>query len=166
MVSLQPNHQSQTNPLDLLEELVFANDWPFDRSSDFELVVEIGGHWCDYHMGFVWQEEVGAIFFSCQLEQRIPDTRRDVVHALLAAVNQTLWLGHFDLSTEEAMLLFRHTIPLRGVPRASVELLEDLVDTALQECERFYPALQLVLWGGQTPGEALTVAMMDTVGEA
>lgn len=166
MVSLQPNHQSQTNPLDLLEELVFANDWPFDRASDFELVVEIGGHWCDYHMGFVWQEEVGAIFFSCQLEQRIPDTRRDVVHGLLAAVNQTLWLGHFDLSTEDAMPLFRHTIPLRGVPRASVELLEDLVDTALQECERFYPALQLVLWGGQTPSEALTVAMMDTVGEA
>jgi hypothetical protein len=64
------------------------------------------------------------------------------------------------------MPLFRHTIPLRGVPRASVEQLEDLVDTALQECERFYPALQLVLWGGRTPSEALTVALMDTVGEA
>ena len=166
MDSLQPRSAIPTNPLDLLEELVCANDWHFDRASDFELVIEMRGRWCDYHMGFVWHDEVSAVFFSCQLEQRIPDTMRRAVHELLATVNQRLWLGHFDLSSEDAMPLFRHTIPLRGVPRASVEQLEDLVDTALEECERFYPALQMVLWGGQTPSAALGAALMDTVGEA
>ena len=45
-------------------------------------------------------------------------------------------------------------------------LLEDMVDIALAECERFYPALQFVVWAGHTPCDAIASAMMDTVGEA
>jgi hypothetical protein len=62
--------------------------------------------------------------------------------------------------------MFRHTIPLRGMPGASIEQLEDVVDTALTECERFYPALQLVVWGGRSVSEAIAAAHMDTIGEA
>ena len=38
------------NPLDILEELVAANEWPFDRSGPDEMVVEATGRWCDYRM--------------------------------------------------------------------------------------------------------------------
>ena len=38
---------TQQNPLDLLEEIVGANDWAFDRASVDELAVEISGRWCD-----------------------------------------------------------------------------------------------------------------------
>jgi hypothetical protein len=62
--------------------------------------------------------------------------------------------------------MYRHTIPLRGAPGLSAEQLEDVVDVALVECERFYPALQLIVWGGRSVADALTVARMDTVGEA
>jgi hypothetical protein len=44
--------------------------------------------------------------------------------------------------------------------------LEDLVDTAIAECERFYPAFQYVIWGGRTPEDAVSAAMVDTLGEA
>ncbi len=37
---------------------------------------------------------------------------------------------------------------------------------ALTECERFYPAFQLVIWGGKTPDEAVTAAMIEPMGEA
>ncbi len=166
MVSLQPRSESRENPLDLLEELVSANDWPFDRASDCELMVEVGGQWCPYRMFFVWQEDLSAIFFSCQLEQKVPATRRREVCELLVAVNEGLWLGHFDLAAEDSLLLFRHTMPLRGAPGASVEQLEDLVDAAVVECERFFPALLMVVWGGQPVSTAIAAAMMDTVGEA
>ena len=165
-VSLQTIDESHGNPLDLLEELVSANDWPFDRASDCELMVKVGGRWCVCHMFFVWQTDLSAIFFSCQFEQKVPQTKRREVCELLAAFNEGLWLGHFDLASEDSLLLFRHTIPLRGAPGASVEQLEDLVDTAVTECERFYPALQMVVWGGQTVGTAMAAALMDTVGEA
>ena len=62
--------------------------------------------------------------------------------------------------------MYRHTILTRGWPTLPPELLEDMVDIALTECERFYPALQFVVWAGHTPGDAIASAMMDTVGEA
>jgi len=40
------------------------------------------------------------------------------------------------------------------------------VDIAVAECERFYPAFQLLLWGGKSPDEAVAAAMLETVGEA
>ena len=48
----------------------------------------------------------------------------------------------------------------------SAEAVETLVETALDECERFYPVFQFVLWGGKTPSEAIAAALIDTQGEA
>ena len=48
----------------------------------------------------------------------------------------------------------------------SVEQLEDLVDISLNECERFYPAFQFVVWGGKKPAEAIEAAILETCGEA
>jgi hypothetical protein len=62
--------------------------------------------------------------------------------------------------------MYRHTVPLRGAAGVSVEQFEDLIDAAVVECERFYPALQLVVWGGRTIADALVMARMDTVGRA
>jgi hypothetical protein len=62
--------------------------------------------------------------------------------------------------------MYRHAIPMRGARGLSAEQLEDLMDVAIQECERFYPALQLVVWGGRSVSEAVLVARMDTKGEA
>jgi hypothetical protein len=45
MQTAQQTFVSQVNPLDLVEELVNANDWPFDRFSDSELMVTMSGHW-------------------------------------------------------------------------------------------------------------------------
>jgi hypothetical protein len=47
-----------------------------------------------------------------------------------------------------------------------VEQLEDLVDVALNECERYYPAFQFVVWSGEGAREAMEAAMFETAGEA
>ena len=41
-----------------------------------------------------------------------------------------------------------------------------LVEIAVEECDRFYPAFQFVLWGGKSPADALEAAMVDPAGEA
>ena len=166
MVWLQERQEPSGNPLDVLEELVGANDWQFERASDSELMVEIDGRWCGYHLCFVWREELGAVFFTCQFDQKVPPHRRASVYELLARVNEILWMGHFNLSSEDGLAMFRHTVPLRGLHWVSAELLEDLIDAALSECERFYPAFQMVLWGGRSVEEALHAALMETKGEA
>jgi hypothetical protein len=154
------------NPIDLVEEIVNANDWAHDRASEEELVVEISGRWCDYRLYFVWQEELCAMHFSCGFDMKVPKGRRAAVYELLALANEKLWLGHFDLASDDNSPAFRHAALLRGIGAGSAEQVEDLVDIAVSECERFYPAFQLVVWGGKRPIEALATAMIDPVGEA
>lgn len=156
----------QPNPLDLLEELVGANDWAFDRASTDELAVEITGRWCDYRLYFLWQEDLGALHFSCLLESRVPAEKRREVSLLLALLNEKMWLGHFDLSSDDGTPMFRHTLLVRGAGGVSVEQMEDLVEVALGESERFFPAFQFVIWGGKTAEEAVAASLLDVEGEA
>ena len=44
--------------------------------------------------------------------------------------------------------------------------LEDLVDIAIYECEKYYPAFQLVLFEDSSPLEALKVSAFETIGRA
>jgi hypothetical protein len=155
-----------TNPLDLVEELVLANDWPFQRSTDDEILIEIGGRWSDYRLFFVWQEEVCALQFCNRLDIKVPVKKRADVHDLLIRVNERLWVGHFDVSAEDDTIMFRHTSLMRGVGGASPEQIEDLVELGLVECERYYPAFQLVIWGGKSADEAIQAAILDPQGEA
>ena len=165
LVSIEDSHFTQ-NPLDLVEEIVAANDWSFDRSTAEEMLVDVAGRWCNYRLFFFWQEDISAMQFSCQFDMRVPPSRRSAVIELLAIINERLWLGHFDVDADENTPMFRQTTLLRGAHGASVEQLEDLMDIALTECERFYPAFQFVIWGGKSAGEAVSAAILDTVAEA
>jgi hypothetical protein len=160
------NGHGAANPIDLAEEIVLANQWAHDRASDEELLVEIGGKWCDYRILFIWQREISALHFSCSFEMKVPKARRTAILELLAAINERLWLGHFDLVSDDLSPAFRQGVLLRGAGGASVEQIEDLVDIAVTECERFFPAFQLVIWGGKPAEEAIAAAMIDPVGEA
>jgi hypothetical protein len=154
------------NPLDLIEEIIGANQWPFERAGENELVAEVSGHWCDYRLYFGWIQEIGAMQFTCSYDMKIADRKRDHVYPLLAMINERMWLGHFDLTGGEGLPAYRHGMLLRGGRGASVEQLEDMVDIALNECERFYPAFQFVLWGGKSASEAIDAAVIETAGEA
>jgi hypothetical protein len=46
------------------------------------------------------------------------------------------------------------------------EQAEAIAEAAMEECERFYPVFQFVLWGGKSPVEAISAALIDTAGEA
>ncbi len=154
------------NPLDVVEEIVGGNDWSFERYSDDELVAGCSGRWCDYSLQFSWRDDVGAMHLACALDSRIPRRRLQSIYELLALVNGKLWLGHFDLKGDGALPVFRQTVLFRGCQGASVEQLEDLVEFAIHECERFYPAFQYVAWGGKDAEEAVAASMIETVGEA
>src|SRR5258708_19832876 len=164
--ALEVTSEASPNPLDIVEEIVAANQWPSDRTSEDEMVVEITGRWCDYRLYFMWRDDVSALHFTCAFDARVPNTRRRDVNDLLAMVNEKLWLGHFDVSVEEGMPMFRHTIPLRGLRGASVEQLEDLVEAAFTECERFYPAFQFSLCGAKNPPAGIHSAPSHTLADA
>jgi hypothetical protein len=41
-----------------------------------------------------------------------------------------------------------------------------VLGTAVDTCERYFPAFQFVLWAGKSAREALDAAMFETSGEA
>jgi hypothetical protein len=165
-LSLQKIASGARNPLDVIEQIVAANEWLFDRRSDSEMAAEAPGKWCDYGLYFAWSPEIAAMHFTCAFDLKVPEARRAALYELVTRANEKLWIGHFGLDSEEGMPLFRHSVLLRGAPGASAESLEDMVDIAITECERFFPAFQFVLWGGKTPKDAMDAAMLECVGEA
>lgn len=156
----------RTHPLDVVEQSLSARQWMFDRHGDDELAAQVRGEWCDFSLYFSWNAEASALHFSCAFDMRVAPGRQRPVFELLALINERLWIGHFGLWTEEGLPMFRYSLPLRGAAGLGRDQLEDLVETAITECDRFYPAFQFVIWGGKTASEALAAAILETVGEA
>ncbi len=154
------------NPLDIVEQIVSANDWAFDRRSESEMAAEAPGKWCDYGLYFSWSTEISAMHFTCTFDLKVPEKRRPALYELLALANERLWIGHFGMDSDDGMPLFRHSVLLRGARGASAESVEDMVDIAITECERFFPAFQFVLWVGKSPTDAMQAAMLECAGEA
>jgi len=167
MTAIDTTHEALThNPLDIVERIVEYNEWLFDRRSDQEMAVQVPGSWCDYSLYFAWNDEMEAMHFTCAFDMRVSDDQRQNVYEFLTLVNERLWLGHFGVWADEGLPMYRHTLPMRGLRGPTMEQMEDLVETAIVECERFYPAFQYVIWGGKTADDAISAAMIDTVGEA
>jgi hypothetical protein len=153
-----------SNPMDMIEESIAHREWAFDRRCETELAVEAPGTWCDYGMFFAWSEELGALHYSCALDMRVQPKLLPQIYELLAKLNERLWMGHFAVWVEEGIPMFRHTVRLPN--RMESEAVEELMDLAMAECERYYPAFQFVIWGGRSAADAIASSLLDTVGEA
>ena len=64
------------------------------------------------------------------------------------------------------MLVYRHGALLADDGMLSISQAQALIENAVDECDRFYPAFQFVLWGNKSPEDALEAAMIDAAGEA
>jgi len=167
MPSLHREHKvSNHHPMDVVEQAVDLYEWQTERSCDTEIAAQVPGKWCDYSMYFTWSENAEAMQLTCAFDMRIPADKRSAMQELLMLANERLWMGHFTFWVEEGLPMFRHALPLRGAEAPTFEQVQDLMETALYECERFYPAFQYVIWGGQTAEQAMEAALLETVGEA
>jgi hypothetical protein len=166
MTSTMVKTDEAYNPLDLAEMVIMDRDWVFDRPADGELIAEVNGALCNYRVWFNWQEDSGGLTLCCSLESKFPKQILSKIHSLLALVNEKLWLGHFDICSEDGSVTFRHSLLLREGAGTTAEHLQELLDLAISESDRFYPAFQSVVWGGKTPAEAIEIALFETIAEA
>ena len=166
MTSVMLTMDEAYNPLDIAESVIMDRDWVFERPADGELIAEVSGAWCNYRVWFTWQEDCGGLTLCCALDTKLPKAMTAKVHSLLALVNEKLWLGHFDLSSEDSTIVFRHSLLLKNGVGTSAEHLHELLDIAVEECERFFPAFQSVVWGGKSAAEALEYSLFETIAEA
>ncbi|MDK2769397.1 YbjN domain-containing protein [Sphingomonas sp.] len=154
-------------PIDMLESYFAAHGWSHTREED-EVVAKVKGSWTEYELRAIWREDDGVLQFLAFPDVRIPDERRGAIYETIGLVNEQLWVGHFELWSSSGILLYRHAAMIPGDDGAAITLqhTELLVESAIDECERFYPVFQFVLWGGKTPKEAIAAALIETQGEA
>ena len=152
-------------PLDMLVALFEARGWPCEHHGD-EISGEIQGSWTTYQLRGIWRGEDQVLQVICLPDIRVASERRAAAFELLAMVNEQLWLGHFDIWSSGNVLLYRNATMLGDEGTLSLSQAQALVEIAVDECDRFYPAFQFLLWGGKSPAEALDAAMVDAAGEA
>ena len=166
MPQIALTEQSRTNPLDVVERIAAINDWSFERAGDDEITMLVGGRWSDYQVSFTWMSDIEALHLACAFELKVPERRRGEVQQLISMINEQMWVGHFDLWTQDGLVMYRHALVLTGGVEASGRQCEALLATALDACERYFPAFQFVVWAGKPARAALDAAMFDTQGQA
>ena len=157
---------SRTNPLDVVERIASINDWSFERAGDDEITILVAGRWSDYQVSFTWMNNIEALHLACAFDLKVPERRRPEVQQLIAAINEQLWVGHFDLWILDGMVMFRHAMVLSGGAEPSNLQCQALLGKALEACEGYFPAFQFVVWAGKQARPALDAAMFETSGEA
>jgi len=154
------------NPIDVVEDVIYGKKWTFSRSDDYELVAEISSQWCQYRLYFTWSEQIKAISYTITFDLKFPENKIKKAYELLALINEKLWIGHFDITSKNGIPAYRHTVLSLPENEMLHYQLEDLVDIAIYECEKYYPAFQLVLFDGSNPKKALSLSTFDTIGRA
>ena len=170
MTSLHIDYSDSTlpNPVDMAEELAGANDWTFERHNDDELTVFVAGQYADLQFRLFWRDDFKTLQFACMFDLKAQPHREADIYKTIGLINERLWIGHFEYWAEEGALLFRHA-SLANDPMSGAlghEHVATMIDTAVGECDRFYPVFQFVLWGGQSPEQAIESAMLDCQGTA
>jgi hypothetical protein len=158
--------EQRTNPLEVVERLASTNNWPFERAEDDEIALGVTGRWANYQVSFTWMSDIEALHLACAFDMKVPDLRIAEVQQLVALINEQLWVGHFDVWAQNGVVMFRHALVLAGGVGASDRQCEAVLGSALDACERYFPAFQFVIWAGKSARESMDSAMFETSGQA
>ena len=158
--------EEMANPLDCVERIAEAYQWAFDRTNHAEVTMRVAGGWSDMSVSLNWRDEFEILHVAVNLEVKVPPARRDEAAKLLARVNEQLLIGHFDLWHSDGSLVFRNSLLLSGGAKANDAQCEALIRFGVETCDRYFPAVQFVVWAGQNAHDALEASMIQTMGEA
>lgn len=158
--------REESAPLDMLAALFEARGWQYDVVSDEEITAEFKGSWTSYQLRIIWREEDNALQLLVFPDVTAPTEKHETLYKALGLINEQLWLGHFDLWSQNGIILFRNGILLPPNGMLGVDQAQTIIDVALDECERFYPVFQFIIWGEKSPEDALAAALIETHGEA
>lgn len=125
--------------LETVEEYLYAQNWHYLRPSDEEIFVEIAGDQGTYKLFFVWDDRTASLQICCELDVTLQAAQMPACHTLLAAINNRIWLGHFDTTTTDDGIIpcFRYTGLYRGLSHdAGGVMVNGLVQLAITECDR------------------------------
>jgi hypothetical protein len=166
MALIESARDHRSSPLDVVERMAAGNNWPFERAGEDEIGLVVTGRWTNYQVSFTWMNDIETLHLACAFDMKVPELRLGDVQKLIALINEQMWIGHFDVWAQSGVVMFRHALVLAGGVAASGRQCEAVLASALDSCERYFPAFQFVIWAGKSAREAMESAMFETTGEA
>jgi len=130
------------HPVDVVERLAAVNEWDFDRAQVDEISILVSGRFANYDVAFTWLAELESLHVSCSFDLKTPPHKRAAIGELTQLINEQLWLGHFDLWTQQDMVMFRHSLCLAGGATASDAQCGAVVKAAVNACETYFQSFQ------------------------
>ncbi len=165
-MQLAQNLAPQNNPIDMVENIFSSRSYELERRNANEVVVEVQGKWSNMLLFFAWESSMKCLHMSClmEIENKLED--RSKIFELLALVNENLWVGHFSYWSEQNMPVFKHSVFLNYEEEYFEHKISQMIDIAVNECERIYPVFKVVMTKGMEPKDALYPIIMETAGQA
>tara|TARA_R110002074_G_scaffold135378_2_gene279907 strand:- start:1311 stop:1814 length:504 start_codon:yes stop_codon:yes gene_type:complete len=154
------------HPIDIVESIATDHDWDFDRIGDDQIAMAIEGQWRTYSLSLAWSAYDETLRIICTFDMDPPEDQLARLYHAMALANDQNWQGAFTLWQSQKLMVFRYALNLAGGATASPAQIDDMVGTAVLACERFYPAFQLVCWGGEPPERAMDIAIDEAYGTA
>ncbi len=159
-------NSTEIHPIDIVETLAEHHAWDFDRVADDQIAMAIVGQWRTYSITLAWSHVDETLRLVCSFEMDPPEDRLPQLYEAMNLANDHCWAGGFTLWLDHKLMAYRYGLVLTGGEVAGSAQLNQLVQTAVRNAERFYPAFQLVCWGGDSPTDAMRVAMNKAFGTA
>ncbi|MGA0540003.1 YbjN domain-containing protein [Neotabrizicola sp. VNH66] len=156
----------EIHPIDIVETLAAHHAWEFDRVTDDQIAMAVEGQWRSYALTLAWSAQDETLRLICTFEMDPPEARMPALYDLMNRCNDMVWTGGFTWWAEQKLMVWRYGLCLAGGQIAGPEQIDKLIGGAVMASERFYPAFQMVLWGDQSPADALKVAIAEAYGRA
>ena len=157
---------AEIHPIDIVETLAQHHEWDFDRVADDQIAMAIEGAWRTYSITLAWSAYDETLRLICTFEMDPPAEKLAGLFEVLNDANDKCWAGAFTLWRAQKLMVYRYGLVLTGGETAGPAQINQLVHRAVSNCERFYPAFQLVCWGDESPEKAMRVAMDEAYGTA
>ena len=158
--------EEDIHPIDIVENIAAHHEWDFDRISDEQIAMAVEGQWRTYSITLAWSAYDETLRLICTFEMEPPTEKLPALYALLNEMNDQCWAGSYTFWSEQQLMVYRYGLVLSGGQIASPEQIDTMIGAAVVSAERYYPALQLLVWGDRTPREALQDAIAEAYGRA
>ena len=158
--------EEDIHPIDIVETLAEHHEWDFDRIGDDQIAMAVEAQWRTYSITLAWSGYDETLRLVCTFEMEPPEDKLPKLYELLNCINDNCWAGAFTWWNAQKLMVYRYGLVLSGGQMASPEQINTLISTAVLSAERYYPAIQLAIWGDKSPDEALQVAIAEAYGRA
>lgn len=159
-------HSDEIHPIDIAEAVAAHRAWEFDRLADDQIAMTVEGQWRTYSLTIAWSGQEEVLRLICSFDLDPPQGRMGALYEVLNLANDAVWDGGFAYWSQQRVMVWRYGLVLAGEAMASPEQIDHMIRSAIDSCERFYPAFQLACWGKADPQDAIGIAMADPVGHA